>query len=54
VYDYGSVLKFIEDRFGLGHLSTVDSKANTLAGMFDFRQKPLPPAVTQPMACPKR
>jgi phospholipase C len=54
VYDYGSVLKFIEDRFGLGHLSSVDAKANTLVGMFDFRQKPLPPAVMQPMACPKR
>ncbi len=52
VYDFGSTLKFVEDRFHLGHLTKDDRDASSIAGMFDFRQKPLPPTLMQPMHCP--
>jgi phospholipase C len=38
--DYGSILKFIEDRFELGRLSEVDQTANDLYPFFDFYAKP--------------
>ena len=50
-YNYGSLLKFIEETFNLGSLGTTDSTANSLSDIFDFKQKPnvfqaapLPPA----------
>jgi phospholipase C len=40
-YDYGSVLRFIEQTFGLGTLGATDASANSIGDAFDFRQKPL-------------
>ncbi len=37
--DHTSILKFIEDRYGLSPLSTRDAAANNLAEAFDFTQK---------------
>ncbi len=37
--DYGSILKFIEDLYGLPPLTTVDSNASDLAPFFDFTKK---------------
>ena len=52
-YDIGSILKFVEQTFGLGSLGTTDATANSLADMLDFTQKPtafkaaaLPPVET--------
>ncbi|HVR45515.1 MAG TPA: alkaline phosphatase family protein [Candidatus Binatia bacterium] len=49
-YDFGSILKFIEQTFGLGSLGTSDVRANSLSDMFDlsqppnaFHKEPLPP-----------
>ncbi|MBV9647652.1 MAG: hypothetical protein JO043_09330 [Candidatus Eremiobacteraeota bacterium] len=40
-YEHGSILKFIEDQFGLGRLSMSDSRANSPAGdCFNFAQSP--------------
>ena len=39
-YDFGSILKFIEQTFGLGSLGTTDAPANSLADVFDFTQTP--------------
>jgi phospholipase C len=41
-YDFGSILKFIEQNFGLGSLGTSDATATSMADMFDFSQSPAP------------
>jgi len=50
-YDYGSILRFIEETFNLGSLGTTDSSANSLSDSFDvkqmpntFKAAPIPPA----------
>ena len=50
-YDIGSILKFMEQTFGLGSLGTTDASANSIADVFNFTQTPntfkpaaLPPA----------
>jgi LPXTG-motif cell wall-anchored protein len=43
-YDTTSILKFIEDRWGLEPLGTRDAGANGLTNAFDFSQKPGAPA----------
>jgi phospholipase C len=45
VYDFTSVLKFIEERWGLPHLTARDDRANDLRDVFDFEQTPNPPLV---------
>jgi phospholipase C len=39
-YEFGSILKFIENNWGLGRLGTTDVRAETIVGCFDFAQKP--------------
>jgi phospholipase C len=40
-YEHGSILKFIEDQFGLARLSQSDTRANSPEGdCFDFTQQP--------------
>ncbi|MGA8534501.1 MAG: alkaline phosphatase family protein [Candidatus Tumulicola sp.] len=39
-YEFGSILKFIEDTFDLGSLGTTDKRATSIGNMFDFAQKP--------------
>src|SRR5579863_7409667 len=42
-YEHGSILKFVEDTFGLGRLTASDRRANSPAGAcFDFTQSPRP------------
>jgi phospholipase C len=50
-YDFGSILKFAEQTFGLGSLGTTDATSNSMQDAFDFTQTPnvfkpapLPPA----------
>jgi phospholipase C len=40
-YDFGSVLKFIEQNFGLGSLGTSDVDATSIGDVFDFTQRPI-------------
>jgi phospholipase C len=47
VYEFSSVLKFVEKRFGLPSLSTRDAAANDLTDAFDFNQTPLNPLILQ-------
>jgi phospholipase C len=51
-YNFGSVLKFVEQNFGLGSLGTTDATANSMNDVFDFTQRanvfkpaPLPSAL---------
>ncbi|HLI94978.1 MAG TPA: alkaline phosphatase family protein [Candidatus Baltobacteraceae bacterium] len=39
-YEFGSVLKFVENTFGLGSLNTTDVRANSIVDCFDFTQSP--------------
>ena len=39
-YEHGSMLKFVEDHFGLGRLSASDRRANSLDDCFNFNQAP--------------
>ena len=40
-YEHGSILKFIEDQFGLGRLSASDTRATSPeSDCFDFKQPP--------------
>ena len=46
-YEHGSLLKFVEDRFGLARLAATDARANSLEkDCFDFSQ---PPRLFQPI-----
>ncbi|MGC2405901.1 MAG: alkaline phosphatase family protein [Candidatus Cybelea sp.] len=39
-YEFGSILKFIENVWGLGSLGTTDQRANSIVDCFDFTQPP--------------
>jgi len=39
-YEFGSILKFVEETFGLGSLGTTDTNANDLSDCFNFALKP--------------
>jgi phospholipase C len=39
-YEFGSILKFIEDNWNLGSLGTTDMRAASIVDCFDFTQKP--------------
>ena len=44
-YEFSSILKFIELRWHLQHLTARDDRANPMLAAFDFNQAPLPPYV---------
>ena len=50
-YEFSSVLKFIEERFGLAPLTERDSLANDLLDSFDFHRRPLRPLILEPRNC---
>ncbi len=39
-YEFGSIVKFVEDVYGLSRLGTSDERAASMDGVFDFTQKP--------------
>jgi phospholipase C len=39
-YEFGSILKFVEDTFGLASLNTSDVRATSIEDSFDFGQAP--------------
>jgi phospholipase C len=41
-HEFGSVLHFVEDVWGLGSLGYTDARADNLSDFFDFNQSPLP------------
>ncbi len=41
-YEFGSIVRFVEDTYGLGRLGTTDSTSNSIDDMFDFNQAPRP------------
>ncbi|MCA1842223.1 MAG: hypothetical protein LC792_03350, partial [Actinobacteria bacterium] len=49
-YEFSSVLRFIEDRWGLKQLTSRDRRADPLSGALDFEQEPR----LQPLILPQR
>jgi phospholipase C len=39
-YEFGSILKYIEGNWSLGSLGTTDTRATSIANMFDYKQQP--------------
>jgi phospholipase C len=40
VYEFGSIIRFVEDVWDLGRLGTTDETCKSIADMFDFHQSP--------------
>jgi phospholipase C len=40
-YQFGSILRYVEDNFRLGTLHTTDLTSNSLIDCFDYKQKPI-------------
>jgi phospholipase C len=38
-YEFGSILKYIEDNWGLGRLGTTDVRATSIGNIFHYGQK---------------
>jgi phospholipase C len=51
-YDFDSILKLVEQVFGLPTLGNLDARANSLLGSFDFQQHPQAPLQLQQRQCP--
>jgi len=51
LYEFSSLLKFVEQRFDLAPLGERDQAANDLLDSFDFDNCPLPPLMLEPRAC---
>jgi phospholipase C len=51
VWEFSSVLRFVERVFGLPALTGRDRQADDMLSAFDFGQAPLPPFVLQPRDC---
>jgi hypothetical protein len=51
-YEPSSILKFIEERFGLPPLAGRDANANSTIDSFDFSQSPLQPLLLTKRVCP--
>jgi phospholipase C len=52
VYEFSSLLRFVENRWSLGALTDRDNLANDPSDSFDFDQAPLPPLILAQRTCP--
>jgi len=52
LYEFSSILKFVEEDFNLPPLTERDANANDTLDSFDFTQTPIPPLVLSPHMCP--
>lgn len=51
-YDFTSLLRFVEERFGLAPLTPREAQGPNLANSFDVNAPPAKPVILQPHACP--
>lgn len=51
-YEFTSILKFIEEDFGLDPMTSRDANANDMLDSFNFNQTANPPLVLTPRMCP--
>jgi hypothetical protein len=52
VYDFASILRYIEDKYGLPQLSDFDRRATSIAADLDFTQTPIAPLILATRTCP--
>ncbi len=52
LYEFSSLLKFVETRYGLQPLTARDREANTMLDSFDFSQPSRPPLILDLRQCP--
>jgi phospholipase C len=52
MYDFTSILRYIEDKYGLHYLTTYDQRARSIGHDLDFAQQPQSPLILQPRRCP--
>lgn len=52
LYEFSSLLRFVESRYELPPLTARDREANTMLDSFDFTQPPTPPVTLEPRQCP--
>jgi phospholipase C len=52
LYEFSSLLKFVESRYGLAPLTARDRVANDMLDSFDFNQTPQPPRLLETHSCP--
>lgn len=52
-YDFNSILRFVEDRFGLPPINQNDENDSSIINSLNLNQSPLPPMLIQPQTCPK-
>ncbi len=53
IYDFDSILRFIEQRFNIAPLTLGDAQATSILNSLDLYQKPLRPLVIKPQRCPQ-
>jgi len=51
-YEFSSILRFVEERFGMTALTDRDRLASTMLDSFDFQQRPLSPLILDIRTCP--
>jgi hypothetical protein len=51
-YDFASILRYIEDKFGLPQMSEYDRKADSIGADLDPQQTPLQPLTLKTRTCP--
>lgn len=51
-YDFASILRYIEDKFGLPQMSEYDGRARSIGNDLNLDQKPLPSMILQTRTCP--
>lgn len=52
-YSFTSMIKLVEDAFGLPRLTKQDAAANDMSSAFDFTQQPAPPLILSQRQCPQ-
>jgi phospholipase C len=52
-YEFSSVLKFVETRYGLPPLTNRDADANDMTDAFNFAETPVPPLTLTTRTCPE-
>jgi phospholipase C len=51
-YDFSSILRYIEDKYGLPPLTSYDRNARSIGDAMDFNQQPIAPLVLHQRTCP--
>jgi phospholipase C len=51
-YDFTSIVRYIEDRFGLPRLSIYDRRATSIGRAINLKQRPLAPLILRELRCP--